>query len=58
MKGCIIVVYYESRKRELKIRLMNEGICEGGICFCFSLSFFFFSVVPPLEVMEKTGKAQ
>jgi hypothetical protein len=23
-----IVVYYESRKRELKIRLMNEGRCD------------------------------
>jgi DNA-binding sugar fermentation-stimulating protein len=22
------VVYYESRKRELKIRLMNEGRCD------------------------------
>ncbi len=22
------VVYYESRKRELKIRLMNEGQCD------------------------------
>jgi hypothetical protein len=29
--GCIItfmVVYYESRKRELKRRLMNEGRCD------------------------------
>jgi hypothetical protein len=25
---CVIVVYYESRKRELKIRLMNEGRCD------------------------------
>jgi hypothetical protein len=24
----IIVVYYEWRKRELKIRLMNEGRCD------------------------------
>jgi hypothetical protein len=24
----VIVVYYESRKRELKIRLMNEGRCD------------------------------
>ena len=24
----ITVVYYESRKRELKIRLMNEGRCD------------------------------
>ncbi len=24
----LIVVYYESRKRELKIRLMNEGRCD------------------------------
>ena len=23
-------VYYESRKRELKIRLMNEGRCVSG----------------------------
>ena len=23
-----VVVYYESRKRELKIRLMNEGRCD------------------------------
>ena len=24
----IVVVYYESRKRELQIRLMNEGRCD------------------------------
>jgi hypothetical protein len=24
----VLVVYYESRKRELKIRLMNEGRCD------------------------------
>ena len=24
----MVVVYYESRKRELKIRLMNEGRCD------------------------------
>jgi hypothetical protein len=24
----VFVVYYESRKRELKIRLMNEGRCD------------------------------
>ncbi len=23
-----VIVYYESRKRELKIRLMNEGRCD------------------------------
>jgi hypothetical protein len=27
--GCkVVVVYYESRKREIKIRLMNEGRCD------------------------------
>ena len=25
------VVYYESRKRELKIRLMNEGRCDARL---------------------------
>ncbi len=25
---CEVVVYYESRKRELKIRLMNQGRCD------------------------------
>ncbi len=25
------VVYYESRKRELKIRLMNEGRCDERV---------------------------
>jgi hypothetical protein len=24
----VVYVYYESRKRELKIRLMNEGRCD------------------------------
>jgi hypothetical protein len=24
----ILFIYYESRKRELKIRLMNEGRCD------------------------------
>jgi hypothetical protein len=28
MGECVIYVYYESRKRELKIRLMNEGRCK------------------------------
>jgi hypothetical protein len=27
------VVYYESRKRELKIRLMNEGRCDERLNF-------------------------
>ena len=28
MVTTLFVVYYESRKRELKIRLMNEGLCN------------------------------
>ena len=30
MGECVIYVYYESRKRELKIRLMNEGGSVGA----------------------------
>ena len=27
----VSVVYYESRKRDLQIRLMNEGRCDGRL---------------------------
>ncbi len=27
-RSCVLIVYYESRKRELKTRLMNEGLYD------------------------------
>ncbi len=42
----MVVVYYESRKRELKIRLMNEGRCDERLktrveeCTCLTYTGF------------------
>ena len=35
--GEFLYVYYESRKRELKIRLMNEGRCDGILVYYESI---------------------
>ncbi len=55
------VVYYESRKRELKIRLMNEGRCDerlkarvvSWVRFFFWF-FFMFSFFVRLCVLNDT----
>ena len=46
----MVVVYYESRKKELKIRLMNEGRCDERLktrveeCTCLTYTGFLGEV--------------